>query len=392
MSNRKRMFLACLVLFVFACGCRESEIDFRYGVANGESVNGLSLFVDMLEENGHKVVRQKRLSPRLDRVQTIVWAPDIQNPPTSEVAGWLEDWLVRDNPRVLIVIGRDYDAKADYLKQIANQAPADEFEARTREYNEGLQAGDDFWNWVLADEEEKWWYETVEGPGTPTSISGPWSNGVNGTNLPLKSQKILVPLDSYSGKVPKSPDRSADSQYGYSYQWFQTFREGKLQQQELLNVDDQAFAFELNPEWDDSEQHRLIVVSNGSFLLNYPLVTNADCRQLASNVANECVGEVVVLETGWNTPISDGQPTTGQTWAWIAKPPMRYIVPHFLFWGVLYCFVFYPIFGRPRRVKFHPAKSFSSHVKAVGDVMRRSGNRDWAQDRIEEYNQRSSRH
>jgi len=155
-------------------------------------------------------------------------------------------------------------------------------------------------------------------------------------------------------------------------------------------VDDQPFAFELVS--GDGAGHRVIVVSNAAFLLNFPLVTDADRRKLASRVADECIGDVAVLETQWSTPISsDGNASNGQTWAWIAQPPMRYIVPHFLFWGVLYCFVFYPIFGRPKKVEFHPAKSFGSHVKAVGEVMRRSGDREWARDKVEEYNQRNTK-
>ncbi len=383
----KIAWTALVVAALFMSGCGPDQISFEYGKAVGDSVNGISLFADMLRDKGHKIIRQKRLSKRLDKVQTIVWAPANEAPLDIETVGWLEDWLQQDanRERLLIFVGRGYDAERDYLKQIASNASAEEFEVRQRQYNQGRQSFDLQSRWI-DDESEDLWFGFEDGPAQPTSVSGPWSAGLEPSTVPLDVGQVLVPLKSYQDHgfvVAPQKDRKRP-------QTGNRFREGDVKCNELLVVDDQPFAFEI--VGDSRSRHRVIVISNASFLLNFPLVTNPQRRKLASAVADECIGDVAILETTATPPISSGLPDSGQKWAWIAQPPMRYIVPHFLFWGVLYCFVFYPIFGRPKKVKFHPAKSFGSHVKAVGEVMRRSGDRDWARERIEEYNQRSTKH
>jgi len=183
---------------VFVCGCRRNEIKYDYGQADGDSINGLSLFADMLRDKGHKVIRQRRLSKRMDKVQTIVWAPNHQQPLTKEVVGWLEDWLVQDSrtERLLIFVGKGYDARNEYLKHIADNAPPQEFETRQREYNSGLQAGAGIWDFLNEEESEKLWYKMEEGSTNPQSVSGPWSEGLDPSGIPVDAANFLVPLES----------------------------------------------------------------------------------------------------------------------------------------------------------------------------------------------------
>ncbi len=389
MIGLRSLCLGLAMLTLLLAGCGDRKISYQYGKASGTSINGLTLFADMLDEKGHNVGIQRRLSRRLERAQTIIWAPDNEEPLDKKNVGWLEDWLIQEQ-RVLIVIGRTYDADVQYFKQLAENSSPEEYYRRRRQYNDKLASGYDTWI-SNADEEKIWWYSENAGPSHPQEIAGPWAQGVDASKADLFSETLFKPLDEYS-KKPISPKKDEED-----YLWdpesfsIDSFRGGTLQQRNLLVADGEPFAFELNPEWDDARQHRLILVSNASFLLNLPLATNSENQVLANHVADECVGNVVILESDSSLPISDSLDQQQDTKSWIVQKPLCYIAPHLLFWGVLYCFVFFPIFGRPRKIRFHPAKSFGSHVDAVGEIVRRTGDRKWAKKRVEEYLQRSSK-
>src|SRR5688500_2241973 len=80
--DSERLF--CLCLFLVACiavsGCKSTELDSTYGRRRGapgaESVNGTAVLAGMFELAGHRVVTWRRLSPKLEQFQTIVWVPD----------------------------------------------------------------------------------------------------------------------------------------------------------------------------------------------------------------------------------------------------------------------------------------------------------------------------
>ena len=62
----------------------------RRGTPGKASVNGTAVLAGMFEEAGHRVVTASRLSPTLDRMDVIVWAPDDFRPPSEEVSAYLE--------------------------------------------------------------------------------------------------------------------------------------------------------------------------------------------------------------------------------------------------------------------------------------------------------------
>ena len=181
---------------------------------------------------------------------------------------------------------------------------------------------------------------------------------------------------------------SIDSYYEYDF-YDEEFREGEIEVKDLLTVDGKPFAFELST--DANPNRKVIIISNASFLLNYPLLNPAN-RKLASRVADEAVGDVIFLESDWNWPRVGGSGNDPALhWSWVGRAPMSYIVPHFLFWGVLYCFAFYPNFGRPKRIQFHPPKAFRSHVKAVASILGRSKERSWARQIIDIWLKRNNK-
>ena len=134
----------------------------------------------------------------------------------------------------------------------------------------------------------------------------------------------------------------------------------------------------------------MIVVANASFLLNFSLV-DPDKEILADCLLDELQAggeEVLFLESGPQPiAVSDSDYENHNSWAWIAEAPLRYIVPHFLLWGMLFCFVFFPVFGRPRRTAKANNSSFQNHIKAMAKQLERSGRPLEAANRIQHYHE-----
>ena len=103
-----------LLTVLVGCG-RRQELVTEYGKVVGDqggtSVNGTSVLFEMLRENGFRVKRYRKISPRLNRYNTIVWFPNDQGCPSSEATNALENWLTEGYLRTLIYVGRDYQMR-----------------------------------------------------------------------------------------------------------------------------------------------------------------------------------------------------------------------------------------------------------------------------------------
>jgi len=381
------------VLLSLQTGCSGGYADFTYGKAGDSSVNGVSVFANVLRQRGHSVSRKLRLTKRLDKYQTIVWAPDNINGPPEDVAAWVEQWLVSDTTRVLIYIGRSYDGKLPFHRSMAAAAPAEERENWQRKMNELVLADAAYNDWGFFEIPwEPYWFKKETNLRLDSSkLGGPWASNVDPAKIELDCQTLLLPPEKLNDSDAAPVAKVKDEETGelVDDDWNSTFRDQQLKVKNLLTVDGKPFAYQIYSA--AYPKQKLIVVSNGSFLLNFPL-TNPEHRKLASEVADEVQGDVVFVESGFRWPtVGGGANDPALRWTWVGQAPMNYIVPHFLFWGVLYCFVFYPNFGRPKRVEFHPPKAFRSHVKAVASILGRSKEQSWARQVVDMWLKRNNK-
>ena len=153
----------------------------------------------------------------------------------------------------------------------------------------------------------------------------------------------------------------------------------------LLQTDDEVLAASLaRPHWGNS---RIIVITNGSWLLNMPLV-NHERRKLAGKLIEECHGrKVVFLESGANPYISDGQeghPFLHAFTVW----PLNCILLHLTILGIVYCFSVFPIFGRPQELPSANLADFGKHLTAFGGLLAKSGNAHRARQALKTYRQK----
>ena len=351
----------CLLLCLFAPGCGR-EIDTIYGrrqgPAAGTSVNGTAVLARMFQEAGHTVFSRGLLSPKLHRrADCIVWFPDDFKPPAEEVRTWLEWWLEEEPGRTLIYVGRDFDAGWWYWRKIEPDASPDQL-PRIRERKSAAQLEFLAERSQIPDWEDCGWF-AVEGRRRPREVRSlggdpEWLAGIDPARLEIE----------LAGRVLPSP---------YA---------------DLLLESEGDMLVSIEP-WNESQA---IVVANGSFLLNLPLV-NHEHRKLAGKLVR-AVGPprktVVFLESGAGGPsVYDRDPTarspTGleifHIW------PTNWILLHLAVAGIIFCFARYPIFGRPRPLGPEGTSDFGEHVRALGELFQRSRDRDYATARLSHYQQ-----
>jgi hypothetical protein len=275
---------------VSSAGCAR-KLDTDYGQRKGTatySVNGTAVLADMFEAAGHDVYSWRWLSPRVqDRADCIVWFPNDFEPPSEEVREWLDDWLLggsddlfsdllEEQPgRTLIYVCRDFDAAAWYWEKVKPDAPPEQVK-QVEKAAAAAQNDFDVARQAIPAEQDCQWF-TVQGKSKPRqvrSLQGPWAEGIDAAEVEIE----------LNGRI-----KAADTA------------------EVLLKSDGDVLV--TRQEHNGSQ---LIVVANGSFLLNLPLV-NQEHRKLAGRLIDQ-IGPprqtVVFLESDpGGPPIRDEDPS-----------------------------------------------------------------------------------
>lgn len=367
LASTPRAFWNCrpigwgVAALLLLAGC-QPELQTYYGQRKGpmsdRSVNGTAAFSEMFEHRGHTVFSWSRLSPRLrKRADVIVWFPNDFKPPSRDVREWLERWLSAAPHRTLIYVGRDFDAAPWYwatAAPLAQASQASEYQVRQslaqadfRSERGSLPASEDCDWFTLDSQPASRRVRTLQGEPE-------WLDGVDPAQAAIHLYSRLVP-----------PDEA----------------EVLLRSEKDVLVSRQPVG-----------QSQLIVVANGSFLLNAMLV-NHEHRKLANQLITE-VGppaqNVCFLES------YSGGPTIHSDDSWPGMPtgmeifhiwPTNWILLHLAIVGILFCFSRYPIFGRPRQREAEAPSDFGRHIHALGDLLERSGDTAYAYARLMQYRQ-----
>ncbi len=390
-----RLRSSCLPVCVIAIvsltatiGCFEQRdtVHTEYGKIRGESggtsVNGVSVLADMLRERGHAVTRYGRLSPKIERYETLVWFPANKDCPSDEAVDRLEQWLDNGYRRTLIYVGYDFAGEVDYYRQLVDVTEGEQQERALRALAEAQLREDarlyddvsDDWRVMFvggkpSDDRCRWFNLEIDQRETSNRLAGPLTETLPSKSRPVMQTRAWLKyrqtyLDSHPGR--------------------------KLEN--LLTVDQRPFAFRYYEESGDADNfwvsgNQLIFVNNARFLANYGLI-EASNRQLAENLIEyvEPYSDVLFLESDENgIEVSDSDYDAHNSWSWITQKPLCYMVPHFLIWGVLFCFAFYPIFGRPKRTTNDRNRSFGDHIAAIGRLSGRHLSTRAARAKVHDY-------
>jgi len=371
--------IALVHLFVVAvfwlshdCRAEKPVIETGYGRRSrsnyASSVNGTLVFQNLLEQRGIKVDHSKKLSPRIDRYDNIVWFNDDFNAPDQEAIDRLEQWLSEGFDRRLIYVGRDYDAAVAYWEIMLASASEEQKIELQRMLAQELTRHEMQRNAESRRMDCDWFEIEVRNERKPARIIGKLCDGIDVDQVDLRLGSRLVPKLSTGGFGSNEPISDRDIY--------------------LLKTDDVPFVFSFwRYEWNGGT---IVVVTNGSFLLNLPLTNEAN-RQLADALTDNFITDqrVLFLENRGPIEISNTDSSGHTQWGWITEPPLRQIVPHLLFWCLVFCFVCFPIFGRPRRMEKPATTHFRDHIVALGQLLGRAHlDRDCEQ-WIEQYHRRA---
>lgn len=381
--------IRCLLLLVplLLSGCQtSSELSEDYGRRRGDdrgqSVNGTGVLAHMFEQAGFRVSSWRRLSPKLDHEQVIVWAPDDYSAPTDEEIAYLENWLANvsddglSNARTLVYIGRDYEAAVDYWRELLPRAAASQrleirrelADARSRHHVARNQA-------QLPDASCRWFtLKPAAAPTTLETLEGPWSDDLEPARTRVQLSTRLLP-GAYDDDSTTQPSPADETEYTESSRHFET----------LLSSNGQVVAGRVFSDYWNGGQ--IIVVANGSFLLNLPLV-NHEHRKLAGRLLAACgpPGRACFLESGpGRLAISDSDAQLPLMLRAFTVWPVNAILLHLTMLGILFCFCVFPIFGRARQLPPDSTADFGKHVSAVGDLLERGHDAAYAQQRVQQY-------
>ncbi len=367
MARAVRAILAGLGLFaLLACGCSSGQLETDYGRhrQQGESgsINGTDVLADMFSEAGHKIYYRSRIiTAEMEAADTIVWFPNDPEPPPEEVCLWFDDWLAGRPDRTLIYVGRQFSATSSYWDFWAEE------EEKT--------------NKKKADKDEQ---QRDKKPGrppaaekkTPRSLAGAFADGSDASGADAEQSCEWFRYESaplrrvaeLAGPWARGVDAAkADVWLG---KWMSA--DGDLQQ--LLTSGKRPLVTRLTwPYWDGSQ---LLLVANGSFLLNMQLV-NHENRELAGRLIDAAgeSGRVVFLESRRGGPAIDPPYEDTSLWTLFRAWPLGAILLQLAAVGVIFCFARWPIFGRPKQPPPELTADFSKHVAAVGRLLSRTRDR-----------------
>jgi hypothetical protein len=343
-------------------GCEdgiETAYGHRSGVTTGDSVNGTAVLARMFEAAGHRVTTATRLSPRVyETADCVVWAPDDFEPPAEPVRQWFNAWWRHGSGRTLIYIGRDYDAAPSYWRAVQGAAaPGQRSEMMRRlaqDQNRFLTGRAE----MPKDEDCEWFVaQGTRKQRAVTTLEGAdrWSADVDAGKIDVELNGRLVPPLDAEVLLGSQGDAIVSSR-------------------EMTN------------------DGRLIVVVNGSFVLNLPLV-NRENRKLAGRLVAE-IGdvpqEVVFLESGRGGPPiwEDEPPERARTSLEILGIwPFNAIFLQLGALGLIFCYSRFPIFGRPRPPGPSGLADFGRHVAALGSLLGRTHDAAYAAERVAHYQQ-----
>ena len=199
-------------------------------------------------------------------------------------------------------------------------------------------------------------------------LTGDWSKTLDpsGVNLQLR------------GRLEPNPD-AEPGEFAEAYQT-----------KVLLAADGEVLAWRIrNSYWDDGQ---LIVVANGSFLLNLPLV-EIEHRKLAGQLVGSCKegarvaffesgpGEILILDQEAGTDFPTG-------FEWLKIWPINVVSLHVMVLGLVALFARLLIFGRPWEAARVPVSDFGKHIDALGRLLAATKNSTYAERRLAEFEDR----
>ena len=352
--SRLSAVMAIAMMMALASGCAR-RVETGYGSSRGASLNGTGAFAGLLRSRGHEVRTAWRLTSELEAwAKVIVRFAPYPGPPDHEEASWYQEWLDGQPERCLVYVVRDYDAEPEYWSLAAQRLVEPGAEARRAQAEANR---DQAKNWI-----EK---------------------------LPSKADKPADPAEWFKVGTATNPPRTCETLEG---SWADDIdsRAAAIQVHEPLVADKEHVLLAskgnvLAMEWEADDDSRVLVIANGSFLLNLPLVNRAR-RPLAEQVV-EWIGDDhqrVAFVEGFSV-LSGPSPPPSLFDLLRRIPSFRWVAIHLGLFGLLACLARAPRLGRPRSDPASDSDRPAAHAEALGRLLEKSRSPETARDLLESY-------
>ncbi|MFO7906995.1 MAG: hypothetical protein R6U98_30340 [Pirellulaceae bacterium] len=365
------ILIVILMLILAGCGDSGERLITDYGRRRGSaasSVNGTTVLAEMFRKAGGRPATVVNLSSNLEHYDVIIWAPDDFEIPRKDARVFLEKWLKSKAGGTLVYIGRDYDAACAYWQPMIPNSPAAERREVMRRLAEVQAAHSRARLHMPREACCEWFVMRRDYPGRHVDVlDGPWSEGIDAKQSRVWSQGRL--------------DIPTDAELTTFFEDNPEFGPGRPRYTELLGGPRETLAFRVRKStWKTSQ---VLVVANGSFLLNLPLV-NDQHRRLAGRLISECrpFENVAFLESQPGGPPVVGESKPADE---TAKRSRVLLAAHWLILGLVFCFHVFPIFGRPKSIETEPVADFGEHVDAMATLLEGTGDKAYAERQLKRY-------
>ena len=375
LRSSARLALAALLLVVAcAAGC-DRDPETRYGTVRGESLNGVSAFVQLLRDTGLRTGTRRFLSERIvGRADVaIVFAAGF-GPPDEETRALLGRFLAAPGDQTLVFVARDSDAAIDYWQTVAAMPglePDKAGQARARQREAAVE--------LRANVKETF---TVADAAAEDDTAAEPSFG-----LAARPEPVAPPID-VEAKTAAGPVRVTarwplarvlEPPPGARPLWSHDGEPLLVESRGRLAHD----AYTSRSRVGGADGDRTLVLASAAPLLNGGLVDPGN-RRLAAALVGLLPPEsrVVVVGSARVRPAEEEE-TGPSTWRLLAIQPHPWIAAQALLAVVLFCWWKAPIFGRPRREATGRPQNFGHHVDALGGLLEKSRDEAFAHERLE---------
>ena len=403
----KAYFCWTVVLVAMVTGCTNptlrTEFGVREGAAGRESLHGSGVLSEMFRQNGCRVATLNAFSRRLNDFNVVVWFADDFSGPSDVQQQVIRNWLADREHRAWIWIGRDYNAVPRYTESILGQVTdarrAWLFRAHSLLKHESRRTSRQPPTWPGL-----FHMERLPAARAATGIIAPpdWQTGVDLARLdiPVAERLVLYREESQAPNAPGSTKLSSarssqepsgensDYQPADPQHWLTSGDAQYWQARILLDSAEGPLVVQFSG-WED--YGKLLVVANGSLLMNAGLA-NRQNRRLAEKIVAEC-GEgqkVAFLLTDERHRRAAWQNDSSQQHRarWFFAWPLGAVLAHLLIGAAIVVWMYFPIFGKARNVEDRPPVEFARHLEAMGELLRATREKQFADDRITAYLER----
>ena len=329
---------AAAVIVLCGAGCVR-RIDTEYGAVRGDSLNGVSAFVQLLRDSGHATTARQRLPATITPdCRTLVIFDDSFVQLDPETATTIEDLLDADGEHTVLLVLRDSDAAVGYLRSVLAAALAADVRGEARRQLDQREA------------------DLAAATAEAREATSPFPDAL----IPVSRRTADGPIE-----VRARTADGATTRITATWELHRQLEPGPTTRviwgagREPLLV---------RRERGGSE---LLVLASASPVLNGSLVDPGN-RALAEELAAllPVEGRLLLAGSPRRGSGDEGDDEGAESsWRLLTVQPLPWVAIHALAALGLFCWWRSPIFGRPRREDPGGAQDFGHHIDALAGLI-----------------------